>query len=84
MGVLNSLLDALFDIRTERAIRSCAVYACCLSIYFFWNYSTRISPGVVLVTPSELYWAIILVSKFSAIHRIRQLGLLTSEHGWQS
>ena len=58
-----TLVDVLVDIRTERALRYCCLYASCLSVYFFWNYSVRISPGIDVVTPSQLYWAMVLVSK---------------------
>lgn len=59
--VCGIISKALQDIRTERAFRACIVYASCLSIYFFWNYAVRIAPGIVEVTPSELYWAILMV-----------------------
>ena len=57
----NILFHIIFDIRTERAFRSCCVYASGLAIYFFWNYSVHISPGKVEVVPSELYWSMLMV-----------------------
>jgi len=61
MGFKAFIINALFDIRTERALRNCCVYASSFSIYFFWNYSVHISPATVEVVPSELYWAMVMV-----------------------
>ena len=63
MGFKSTLFDVIFDIRTERTVRGCCVYASALAIYFFWNYTSRIAPGIDVVTPSTLYWSIVLVRR---------------------
>ena len=55
------LVDVASDIRTERALRSCAVYASCLAIYFFWDHQLQVAPGVVVTVKSEQFWTILMV-----------------------
>ena len=58
----------LTDIRSERTLRYCGIYAACLCCFFYWDYSVAVgdvfhdgkSVGLLLISSKD-FWSILLV-----------------------
>ncbi len=56
-----TMLRLLLDIRSERAIKFVAIYASCLSVYFYYQRTIQTPLGITETVDSKDYFAILLI-----------------------